>query len=160
MKIHSIASFMNELALMAPRVALEQHAALKKAAQVVEKEAKQEFGVYQGAIGPFAKWEELADSTKLDRAAKGFTENDPLLRTGKLRDSISHEVHGLSAAVGSTEDVMVYQELGTEKIPPRPVLAPALLRKEKQVLKLIGVHTAHAIIGNAPFSPMPTITED
>ena len=40
--------------------------------------------------------------------AKGFTPDDPLLRTGQLRDSISHQVQGLDAVVGSTSEVMVY----------------------------------------------------
>lgn len=151
---------MTELALMGARVAVEQHFALKKAAQVVENEAKAEFGIYQGAIGPYDKWEELADTTKADRVAHGYSENDPLLRSGDLRDSISHEVNGASAVIGSTDDVMVYQELGTETIPPRPVLGPALLRKEKQVLNLIGAHTAHGMLQGSAFSALPTIRED
>jgi len=160
MNLFTLASFGDHLAKMAVTVVLGERQGLKKAAEVVEKEAKSEFGTYQGAIGPFDKWAELANSTKDDRVASGYTENDPLLRDGTLRDTISHEVSGLDAVIGSTSDIMVYQELGTETIPPRAVLGPSLLRKEKEVLKIIGVHTATAMLSGSAFSHMPTIKED
>lgn len=65
----------------------------------------------------------------------GFTgqesPTDPLLRTGKLRDSIRAESDTASMTVGSDLQVAVYQELGTHNeltgdIPPRPFLALAL----------------------------------
>jgi hypothetical protein len=57
---------------------------------------------------------------------------DPLLRSGKTRDSIEVAVEGLTQAVGSASKVMLWQELGTHNsvtggIPPRPVLAPAAI---------------------------------
>lgn len=126
-------------------VALE--AGLAKAAEHVEKVAKAEFGEYQPATGSFPAWAELADATKAQRVALGYTENDPLLRSGALRDSIGHEVAGLEAMVGSTSDVMVYQELGTEKMPPRPVLGPAAIRSEKVIERMIGEAALLGILG-------------
>jgi HK97 gp10 family phage protein len=111
---------------------------LKACAKVIERTAKSEFGVYQKSVEHFPAWEELADSTKEDRVRQGFSENEPLLRTGKLRDSISHEVSGLEAVIGSDSDVMVYQEFGTEKIPPRPVLGPAAFRNKQKIQKILG----------------------
>ena len=102
--------------------------ALKDAERVLVKEAKSEFGVYQDEVGPFKAWPELAQATKEDRVAKGFTENDPLLRSGKLRDEIVSERDHESVTVGSEDPVMAYQELGTGKIPPRPVLGTALFK--------------------------------
>jgi phage gpG-like protein len=159
-KIFTMASFGEHLAKMATTVVLGERQGLKKAAELVEKEAKSEFGTYQGAIGHFEKWAELENSTKDDRVASGFTENDPLLRSGSLRDTVSHEVSGLEAVIGSASDIMVYQELGTATIPPRAVLGPSLLRKEKEVLKILGVHTATAMLAGSAFSHMPTIKED
>lgn len=57
---------------------------------------------------------------------------DPLLRSGKTRDSIEVEVEGLTQAVGSASKIMLYQEMGTHNsltgnIPPRPVLGPAAI---------------------------------
>ena len=160
MTMHSLNSFINHLAEMAGHVLVAEHQALKKAAEIVEKEAKSEIGEYQGAIGTFSAWEQLASATQEDRVSKGYSANNPLLRDGTLRDSISHEVHGLTAAIGSTSDIMVYQELGTEKIPPRAVLGPSLMRKRKQVLQLVGVYTAGAMLHGSAISHMPTITED
>lgn len=98
----------------------------------IEKDAKEIIGHYQRSdTGPFPEWEELAPSSKADRVSKGFTPNDPLLRTGALRDSINHEVRGRSVAVGSDLDIAIYQEMGTATIPPRPFLRIAAFRSKK-----------------------------
>ena len=123
---------------MAASETLALHHGLKKCAVAIEKTAKEEIGVYQGEVGPFAAWAELADSTKQDRVSKGFTENDPLLRTGELRDSISHEIDALTAVIGSASDIMVYQELGTDRIPPRAVLGPAAIRNKDLIIETLG----------------------
>lgn len=160
MSVHSIESFMLHLARMAETVVLAERKGLEAAAVVVEKEAKSEFGNYQQAVGPFNKWEELADSTKEDRVSQGYSENDPLLRSGKLRETISHDVNHLTAVVGSTSDVMVYQELGTDKIPPRPVLGPSLARVEHKVVRILGAHTVGAMLQGSAFSHMPVVEHE
>ncbi|MFC3109932.1 hypothetical protein ACFQAT_08160 [Undibacterium arcticum] len=137
------------LATMAAAETLALHHGLKKCAVAIERTAKQEIGEYQGEVGPFAGWVELADSTKADRVAQGFTENDPLLRSGKLRASISHQIHGLEAVVGSDSDIMVYQELGTEHIPPRAVLGPAAIRNKELILKTLGKAAAEGLLYGA-----------
>lgn len=111
---------------------------LEKVAKAIEESAKSQFGTYQRRAGPFGAWPTLAESTQEDRARHGFSPDEPLLRTGELRESISHEVKGLNAVVGSTSDVMVYQELGTAKIPPRPVLGRAAVRRKKLIKKILG----------------------
>ena len=121
--------------------------ALERVAAKVERTAKSEFGVYQPPVGEFPGWPELADSTQEEREHLGFTPNDPLLRTGELRDSIEHEVDELEAVVGSTSEIMPYQELGTSKIPPRPVLGPALVRNRHEVVKQLGGAVVAGIIG-------------
>ena len=110
---------------------------LEASAQIVEDTAKAEFGIYQPRIGPFEAWRELADFTKQDRLAKGFTENDPLFRTGHLQSTVTHDVSENEAFVGSDDDIMVKQELGTSIIPPRAVLGPAGMRTEKEIHELI-----------------------
>ena len=98
-------------------------------AKEVEKEAKEEIGHYQQAAGPFGAWPELAESTKADRVRQGFSENEPELRTGELRDSIKSEAMGLSSIAGSTSEVMLWQENGTDKMPPRAIIGTAYIRK-------------------------------
>lgn len=101
------------------------HHITEKAAEIIEEDAKKRIGEYQDYVGPFPAWAELADSTKADRAAKGFPEDEPLLRTGTLRDSIKVTARGNEAVIGSDDEVALYQEVGTDKIPPRPFLGPA-----------------------------------
>ena len=48
----------------------------------------------------------------------------PWLRTGKLHDSIAVTTGDDWAVVGSSDEVAVYQELGSRSIPPRPFLGP------------------------------------
>jgi len=127
-------------------VALEH--GLEKAAAKIDKAARDKIGEYQDANGMHDAWPELADSTKKERSRLGFTENDPLLRTGELRDSISHETDGhLTAIIGSTSDIAVYQELGTDKIPPRPFLGSAAYEHIDDVKKLVGGAVITGIVG-------------
>lgn len=128
------------------------HHGLKKAAELVEKTAQDEIGNYQPAVGPFPAWAPLAESTKEDRVRLGYTPDDPLLRSGELRDSISHQVLGLEAAIGSTSDIMVYQEFGTATIPPRPVLGPAAVHNLEKIHKIIGVAAVSGILGGERIS--------
>ncbi|MGA8120389.1 hypothetical protein [Rouxiella badensis] len=98
-------------------------------AKEVEKEAKEEIGHYQQAVGPFEAWAPLAESTQEDRVRRGFSADEPELRTGELRDSIKSEASGLSSIAGSTSEVMLWQENGTAKMPPRAIIGTAYIRK-------------------------------
>lgn len=132
--------------------------ALEQIGQRVEATAKAEFGIYQPEVGDFEAWKELADATKADRVHQGYPEDTPLLRSGETRDSISHMVstEGLTTpsvqviesevAIGSTSDIMLYQELGTPTIPPRPVLGPALLQNDHFVKEILGRAAAAGIL--------------
>lgn len=122
---------------------------LEHAAKVVQEDAKDRIGEYQREIGHFPEWAPLANATKADRLAKGFTEDDPLLRSGELRDSIVTEHTAMAAVIGSKLPQSAYLEFGTEKMPPRPFLGPAALAKRKQIQRIIGTATAMAMGGNA-----------
>lgn len=141
------AQFAAHLLTLEAKVALELHHALKQAAVAVEHTAQAEFGHYQPAVGQFEKWVPLAESTRVDRVRQGYSADEPLLRSGALRDSVTHEVSALEAVIGSADEVMLYQELGTEKIPPRAVLGPALVRNRKKIKKLLGHAVASGIAG-------------
>ena len=141
-----IGEMITHLAAMAAAETLALHHGLKKCAAAIEKTAKSEIGVYQGEVGAFAGWVQLADSTQADRVANGFTPNDPLRRTGALEDSISHHIDVLDAVIGSDSEIMVYQELGTEKIPPRAVLGPAAIRNKAFILKTLGHAAAEGMM--------------
>jgi hypothetical protein len=75
-------------------------------------------------------WRPLAQSTIAEKQKLGFTgqvsATDPRLRTGEDRDSIEFTVLGLAMVLGSKREIFMYQELGTSRIPARPVLALAM----------------------------------
>lgn len=120
---------------------------LERAAVLIEKSAKEEIGHYQPDVGPFPEWAQLAESTEAQKAAHGYPTGAPLLRTGALQKSIQHEVHPLEAIIGSTDEVMTYHEFGTSKMPPRPVMGPALFKNIAEVQRLIGGAAAEGLAG-------------
>jgi phage gpG-like protein len=133
----SLGAFQNHVTqTVIPAVHSHLGRGLEAAAGLIQNTARAKLGHYQPSVEHFPAWPELADFTKQDRVAKGFTENDPLLRTGELRDSIGHAVRGFEAVIGSTSDVAVYQELGTDRIPPRPFLGPAVVENEEALRAL------------------------
>lgn len=123
-----------------------RHHALNAAGQIVEDEARRLIGTYD--YNP--TWPELADATKEDRVAQGFSENEPLLRTGELRDSIHHVVVGDTVHVGSDNDKAVWQELGTVHIPPRTFLKGAVINTVHQIEHITG-RTMHAHLSSGVY---------
>lgn len=153
-----------ELAAKLGEVALKQHEmehrALEKAAVVVEKRAKARIGEYQDEAGPFIAWPELADFTKEDRLSKGFTENDPGLRTGEMRDSIEHKVEDGEAHVGSNDEKLAWFELGTVKQPPRSVLGGAVVDEMDKIIGIVGEEAVMALVGEGVFNGKMRIEND
>src|SRR3954469_19854677 len=102
-EFHSLGAFQEHMLKQALAEGVALRNGLSKAAKIVQDEARAEVGHYQEGVGDFIAWPELADATKEDRLRKGYTENDPLLRSGELRDSIevAMSVSGLEAQIGS-----------------------------------------------------------
>ncbi len=136
-------------ALREAAIRTSANAALERVAVRIENTAKSEFGIYQPAIGPFDEWPDLADSTQQERVRLGFNPDDPLLRTGELRDSIEHRTAELETSIGSDSDIMVWQEFGTERIPPRPVLGPAAERNTEFIQAELGGAVVAGMIGGS-----------
>ena len=153
-----------ELAAKLGEIEIAQHVmerhALEKAAVIVEKRAKEKVGTYQEQAGPFVAWPELADATKDDRLHKGFTENDPGLRTGEMRDSIEHTVLDGEAHVGSDDDKLVYFELGTIHQPPRSVLGGAVVDEIDRIMETIGAEAVASLVGEKVFNRKMLIERD
>lgn len=135
----TLEEFAKHLLAMPAALTIVQHEILEDACKIVEEEAKRVIGTYDYG------WPQLAPATQEDRTRKGFSANEPLLRTGELRDSITHEVVSHDTAyVGSTSLIAKYQELGTSKIPPRPFLGGATAAKEEEIHEIgaKGLHKA------------------
>jgi phage gpG-like protein len=146
----NIPSFVAFLAHAVEESHKAEEVALDRAAKVIETEAKAIVGHYQKETGPYAAWPELADATKEERVRRGYTENDPLLRTGALRSSIERVVAGHTAHVGSNLDEAVFQELGTSRIPPRSFLGAAAFRKGEEAALAAGETIVAALTGEHP----------
>lgn len=129
----------------------------REAAEIVRDDAKRRIGEYQDHVGPFNAWAPLADSTMADRVAKGYSENEPLLREGDLRDSIEEDVRGNEAVVGSVGDIAMYQELGTARIPPRPFLGPGLYDSKNAITEMAAKRMIAWITGQGWKRPRQSI---
>ena len=134
------------------------HPVMDHIGEEVAHTAKDKLGLYNPAIGPFPAWAPLAESTKQQRSQAGFTENEPLLRDGALRDAIQHEAHADHVIIGVRSgptsdgkadigDIGYWQEMGTASIPPRPFLQPALYQNQEHIVKLIGDHVVKKLKG-------------
>jgi HK97 gp10 family phage protein len=126
----------------------EARAGLEKCAKLIETTAKDKLGYYQEAVGPYPAWEQLSDRTLAEHAALGVGDS-PLVLTGGLYASIEHQVNDTEAVIGTKSEIGLYQEIGTDKIPPRPFMGPSLLENEEKIKKIMGDHLVTAIIGGA-----------
>jgi|SRR5581483_5028307 len=144
-EFQDLGAFASHLAMRAGRAVATFHAASEAVGQLVEKAAKDEMGTYQAAAGPFPAWAELAESTKEDRERQGYTPNDPLLRSGELRDSVSHEASTLEVVIGTPREEMIYLEFGTSKMPARPVFGPAVFNNREKIGAIIGFAAVTAV---------------
>jgi phage gpG-like protein len=122
-------------------IEIAKKTAIHVMAQMIAEEAKRVLGSYD------YDWPQLAAATQAERVQAGFAANEPLLRTGELKDSIEYKVTSdHTAEVGSNLDVAVFQELGTIHIPPRSFLAAAAAHKGEDAAKVAGRIIANAII--------------
>ena len=134
MKSFTLEGFAKELNSIRAKVPINLTIAARVIGETVEAKAKAEIGEYQrGDMGGFAPWAELTDGTKKDRVRKGYTENDPGLRSGGMRDSIEHNVSAMSVAIGSNDDKLLWFEDGTSKQPPRAVVKLAAHRSTEEL---------------------------
>lgn len=176
----SISDFVAYLRRIQAMADLRMQRGLREAGSIVQEEARQSIGAYQGAAGPFAAWEPLARST-----LEGFTDrhghhhpgkeelgfappDNPLERTEQLKGAIELSTRRNLAVVGvpdedvgdgSPEDpfrnlgeVAYWTEFGTEKMPARSFLGRSLFVKEEEVVSIIG-HTAAAAVAGEDYTP-------
>lgn len=147
----SFAAFADQIADLIELQVGANVAALEAATKLIQKHAKSKIGEYQPEAYPFAPWQDLAPSTITEKQRLGYTgqvsEDDPLLRTGEMRESIERSVGLTSGFVGSNSDVMVWQELGTRHIPPRSVLGGAAVEKADEVAEIVGEAVMIALRG-------------
>lgn len=140
----SIDGFIAHLGRVAAQSDQIQARAMRDAASVLQSAAKASLGSYQDSAGPFGAWPDLSERTQAERAEFGYSTNEPLLRTGELRDHIDISFDGHHSYVGVPDetvgdgskadpvrnigDVAADLEMGTGgkyPIPPRSFLGRA-----------------------------------
>ncbi len=131
--------FAREMSFASAKIAAEIEIGFHIIVKEIEETAKEEIGVYQPAVGPFEAWSPLEEATKTARMRSGFSADEPLLRSGGLRDTIESEIMGLAAIVGTKSEIGLWQEIGTDRIPPRPFIDPAYVRKIDPLMESIGL---------------------
>lgn len=136
-EFNSLRDFARHLRRVAARTPAAVERMTDRIAASIEKEAKGELGAYQSEEYPFDAWAPLTDGTKKDRVRKGYTPDDPGLRSGEMRDSIGHLTDRNEAVVGSRSDLLVWFEQGTIHQPPRSVLGIAAVRSKERAQTII-----------------------
>ena len=149
--LSSFAKFLEEIGIEEA-----EKRALELGCEIIEAEAKRVIGTYDYG------WQQLAEATRADRARQGYPENEPLLRTGEMRDSIGHTIliPGKLGEVGSNNPIAVYQELGTATIPARSFLAGAAAAKGQECADVMGAVVADAIASHTLFGKLFEIVKD
>jgi HK97 gp10 family phage protein len=146
-QIEGLNNFAGVLMAMPAAIRASNRRALNAAAKIIKTDARAQIGEYQEAVGNYPAWEQLADSTEDEKARLGAPADAPLERFGDLKKSFrSTLVSSEEVIIGSTDPVMTYHELGTSKMPPRPVLGPALLKHIEEIRKLVGYSTLEAFV--------------
>lgn len=146
-------SFADKLRQLAGSEEEKMHQGLKIVANLITETAKEEIGTYQNAAGKFPAWAPLAESTEREKLRLGYNANEPLLRTGALRDSITNKVERLTAIIGSTSPIMLYHEYGTVRMPARPVIGLAAYKNKKNIRAILSRELAASIAPNSTFKP-------
>jgi phage gpG-like protein len=121
---------------------------------IVEAGAQEVQDTARGMIGFYHEdphWPELSPDYEAAKVRDGFEPDAPLLRTGAMRDSITHSIglDGNSAVIGSDDQKMVWHELGTDRMPPRPVMGPAGVHSATRVVDM-AAKAAAAWVGGKP----------
>lgn len=115
----------------------------ERAGAMVAAESRRVLGTYDYG------WPHLKPET-IARKRMG---DSPLLETGAMRKSIGYSVHpirdGYVVIIGSTDPKAPHHEFGTAKIPPRPFLSSALMRKMPAITARLGRQSYAALTGAA-----------
>lgn len=141
-------------------IAAARRKVLDTGSMLILETAKGKIGEYQPAAGPFAAWAPLAETTLEGwdspwgvhypgKVELGYAPPDnPLLRTGELRNSINRAIFGNgAAAVGSDSPIAVWQEFGTERIPARSFLGAAAFEMGGHIHDMAGKALVAALMG-------------
>jgi len=144
----SIGAFVRHTATLEARMYSAVSLGVRDAAKVVHKRTRAKFGHYQEGDGPFSSWPELQDATKKERVRQGYSEDEPLLRSGDLMRSYTVEHEGLVAGVGSPLEEALGQEIGIpgHNVPARSTLGLAFVESERKGFGILNEHIGSVLV--------------
>jgi len=140
MEFDSPGAFADHLMRVAARLPSAEAVAMDHGAKVIQDAAKESLGHYQPAAGPFGAWPELAERTREERSLQGYTEDEPLKRSGVLGGHIERCAEAREARVGVPDIEVSHEydsrpvnigavaedlEFGTVDMPPRSFIGHA-----------------------------------
>jgi phage gpG-like protein len=146
-EFENVLGFIEHLVKLEAATHVTMRHALSEVGALLEKDMREQIGDYQGKAGPYIAWAPLTPATEEIKARLGAPADAPLYRYGDLQKSFKHEVDGDDVIVGSTDPVMVYHEFGTSRMPPRPVVGPALYKHRVRIQEILGRALVEGIIG-------------
>lgn len=94
------------------------------------------------------QWSPLAPRTLREKLAKGYP-LDPLIRTGKLAQDLTHRPLGVehmtptSVSAGTDIDYARFHMRGTRRMPARPMFRPSQIRKEQAATTAVANWVIH-----------------
>lgn len=119
-QVFTLLGFVAELATIQQDMEELPRAIVAKACAMITKQSKDQIGKQH------EEWPPLTPGTIADRVHHGFAPNQPLLRTGEMRDSIEWTVQGhgshVEGAVGSNSDIAVLSRARHQQDPAAFVL--------------------------------------
>lgn len=148
-----------DLLTTGPAMALALHDGLERIGRRLEAEMHNKFGEYQTASGPFGEWAPLTAATENRKAALGQPADSPLVATGEMKNSTGYDVGLLELVVGVRDPKMVWHEFGTERIPPRPVVGPAVYENLDTIQRLVGAAALSGFVGASGDLPEAEVHE-
>jgi hypothetical protein len=80
MKFENLAAMAAHFAMIDEAMKMALAGSIEEACVILERECKRVIGTYDYG------WAPLADATKADRVAQGYPADEPLLRSGEMRD--------------------------------------------------------------------------
>ena len=83
----------------------------------------------------------------------GGPHSHPWLRTGTLHDSVSVSTTASEAVIGSSDPVALYQEQGSDILPPRPTFGPMAALAAPGIAKRLGKIAHEAITAGSKIQP-------